>query len=135
MQKDLTLLAARLTVGLIFLWHGVPKAVDPGMAFEKFVGFGLPGPLGPVVGVAEVVAATLVVLGLLHRAASAALAVIIAGALATVQIPGGVSPGLERDLLILAAILVLAAHGPGRVTLTAALRYSRKTREPILAEP
>jgi putative oxidoreductase len=121
--RDLTLLGTRLVVAFIFLWHGVPKTVDPQMAMDKFVGFGLPGILGPVVGVLEVVAGTLLVTGLLHRVASLALAVVIAGALATVQIPGGFSAGLERDLLILAATVLLAVHGPGQLNLTTVLRH------------
>jgi hypothetical protein len=32
-----------LVVGFVFLWHGVPKALDPQLAMDKFVGFGLPG--------------------------------------------------------------------------------------------
>ncbi len=42
-SRDLTLLATRLVVGFVFLWHGVPKALDPQLAMDKFVGFGLPG--------------------------------------------------------------------------------------------
>jgi putative oxidoreductase len=121
-SRDLTLLATRLVVGFVFLWHGVPKALDPQLAMDKFVGFGLPGILGPAVGILEVVAAALLLAGLLHRVASLALAVVIAGALATVQVPGGFSAGLERDLLILAATLLLAVHGPGQLNLTTVLR-------------
>ena len=42
------------------------------------------------------------------------LLTIIVGALVTVQTPGGVSAGLERDLLILAGLTLLAFVGPGR---------------------
>lgn len=110
-------LTARLTVAAVFLWHGVPKALDPAMAAEKFVSFGLPGPLGPVIGVVEVIASALLLLGWKHRWAAGALAVVIVGALVTVQIPGGVTAGLERDLLVLVTTAWLAVEGPGRFAL------------------
>ncbi len=80
------------------------------MAVTKFIGFGLPGALGPVIGVVESVAALLLLVGVLHWWASLGLAIIILGALVTVQIPGGITSGLERDLLILVATLDLAAR-------------------------
>ncbi len=112
-RGDLTFLFLRATVALVFLWHGVPKAIDIAGAADKFVGFGLPGWLGPVVGWAEVPAAVLLLLGLWHRAAAGVLGVIILGAIATVQLPAGIAAGLERDILLLVAILVLLANGPG----------------------
>lgn len=113
-RASAALLLTRLVVAFIFVWHGLPKAVNPDWAMEKFVEFGLPGWLGPVTGVVEVAAAALLTLGIFHGAAAVVLAVIIVGALVTVQIPGGFTAGLERDLLILAATLTLAVLGPGR---------------------
>ncbi len=107
------LLGIRVLVSLIFLWHGVPKTLDWSATVDKFVGLGLPGFLGPTVGVVEVTAATLLFLGILHRWAAGALGVIITGALVTVQIPAGIQAGLERDLMILASIVVLLSAGPG----------------------
>lgn len=112
-----TLLLVRAVIAAIFLWHGVPKAFDPAGAMEKFQGFGLPGALGPVTGWLELIAAPLLLIGLLHRAAAVALLCVILGALVTVQIPGGISAGLERDLLILAGLAFLAVAGPGRYAL------------------
>ncbi len=114
-KTDIAVLASRLVVAAVFLWHGIPKAFNISAAMDKFVGFGLPGVLGPITGWVEVVAAVALVLGVFHRWAAAGLAVVIVGALVTVQIPGGISSSLERDLLILSSLLVLAAAGPGRL--------------------
>ncbi|MEE9208745.1 MAG: DoxX family protein [Gemmatimonadota bacterium] len=108
------LLGSRLVIAAVFLWHGIPKAFNISAAMEKFVGFGLPGVLGPVTGWVEVLAAVALVLGVFSRWGALALVVVIVGALVTVQIPGGISTGLERDLLILSSLLLLAAAGPGR---------------------
>ena len=118
MPKGLSLLLLRLVIIFIFLWHGIPKAFQWSMAADKFVAMGFPGFLGPIVGVLEVVAAILILIGFWHAWANYLLAVIIVVALIGVQIPkGGVHAGLERDLLILVGTLVLAAHGPGMCAL------------------
>ena len=120
--RDYSLLLLRLVVVFVFLYHGFPKAIDWPMATEKFIGFGLPGLLGPITGIVEVVASVLILFGLYHRWANLVLLFIIAGAIATVQIPGSmaaatVSAGLERDLMILVGTLVLVAFGPGQLSL------------------
>lgn len=120
MVRDWTLALTRLVIAAIFLWHGVPKALDAGSAAEKFVGFGLPGWMGPLTGWLEVIAAPLLLIGFLHRPAAAVLGVVILGALVTVQIPGGITAGLERDALILAGLALLFAHGPGRFSVAGA---------------
>ena len=116
-QADLQgyiLLSMRLLMAFIFLWHGVPKAIYIGWSMEKFVGFGLPGFFGPIVGWAEVVASIALIVGIWHKWANLLLALIIVVAIITVQLPkGGVTAGLERDLLILAGTLALAIFGPG----------------------
>lgn len=111
---DLALLGLRFAVALVFLYHGLPKALQIDMAMEKFVGFGLPGTLGPVVGWLEVVAGIALAVGIFTRAASLLLVAIILVALIVVQAPGGFTAGFERDLLLLAALVVLAATGAGR---------------------
>ena len=113
--RPVVFLLARLLVAVVFLYHSLPKALDVSMAYAKFVGFGLPGALGPVIGWVEVVASVLLVAGYRPRWAALVLAAIILGALLAVQIPGGITASLERDLLILMLTLVLATHGPGRL--------------------
>ena len=107
MNRSHALLFFRLVIAAIFLWHGWPKAIDPSAAVEKFTRMGVTPWLGPIVGWAEVVAGLALAAGFMHRWACAVLLVIILGALATVQIPGGISSGLERDVLITASLLVL----------------------------
>lgn len=111
--QDLTLFGSRLLIAFIFLWHGFPKAINPSMAIDKFIGFGLPGLLGPIIGIVEVVAAVALVIGVFHRWTNLLLAAVIAGAILTVQLPGGFTAGLERDLLILFGTLLLSLYGPG----------------------
>lgn len=110
----------RLLLVAIFLYHGLPKAIFWSMATEKFVEFGLPGFLGPITGIAEVVASLLLLFGRFWRASNLVLLFIIAGAIATVQLPNFIEDakkvaGLERDLLILVGHLILLAAYPNGV--------------------
>jgi putative oxidoreductase len=113
LYKNISLLLLRLVVVFVFLWHGIPKAINPSMAMEKFVAMGFPAFFGPIIGWLEVIAAVLVLIGIWHMWANILLAGIIAVALAFVHIPKGVTAGLERDMFIFTATLVLALHGPG----------------------
>lgn len=122
-----SLLLTRVAIAGIFFWHGVPKAFDIAAGMEEFAGFGLPPTLGPVTGWIETIAAALLVLGLFHYTATLLLSAVIIGALFTVQIPGGITAGLERDVLILVGLVLLAVAGPGRFSLRDARRQAAST--------
>ncbi len=111
------LLILRLTLVAIFLYHGLPKAIFWSMATAKFVKFGLPGFLGPITGIAEVIASISLLFGRFWKASNLVLLFIIAGAIVTVQLPNFLADsskvaGLERDLLILVGHLTLLAFVP-----------------------
>lgn len=121
-MQQFSLLLLRLVVVSIFLYHGFPKAVNWAMASEKFIGFGLPGFLGPITGIVEVIASILILIGIQNFWANWVLVAIMAGAIATVQFPKALSEGayitgLERDLMILVACAVSTAFGPGAFAL------------------
>ncbi|MCG8368411.1 MAG: DoxX family protein [Pseudanabaenales cyanobacterium] len=118
--QDFSLLLRRLVVVFIFLYHGLPKAIDWPWSTETFIGFGLPGFLGIITGMVEVVASVFILLRFWHRWSNLVLLFIIAGAIAIVQIPGSlsaatISAGLERDLLILVGTLILVAFDHGTI--------------------
>ena len=120
--SNYALLGLRIVLVLVFLYHGVPKAIFWTAASEKFVGFGLPGFLGPITGIVEVIASILLLFGRFWKINNLILIFIIAGAIATVQIPKIVADpaklanldvaGLERDLLILFGHMTLLAFPP-----------------------
>ena len=121
--SDYSLLLLRLMVVFIFLYHGVPKALNWSLAAEKFVGMGFPGFLGPITGIVEIVTSVLILVGLYNKISNLILAFIMAGAIAGVHIPasfaaGAVTAGLERDLMLLAGVIVLAALGSGAWSLS-----------------
>jgi len=115
--RGYSLLLMRVVVALIFISHGYPKLIEPAGTAAFFDGLGLPGFLVPLVGVIEVGGGLMLLFGLFARPAAVALLFVIAGALIKVQIPGGITAGLERDFLITAALLVVIACGPGAFAL------------------
>lgn len=124
------LLILRIILVIIFLYHGIPKAIFWSMATEKFVGFGLPGFLGPITGIVEVIASVLLLLGRFWRITNLILLFIITGAIVTVQIPNFIADsskvaGLERDLLILAGHLTLLAFDPKGILCKDNQKYSK----------
>lgn len=115
--QTVALWSLRFTLVAIFLYHGLPKAIFWSAAAEKFIGFGLPGFLGPITGIAEVVASILLLFGRFWKASNLVLLFIIAGAIVTVQLPNYLADakqvaGLERDILILVGHLTLLAFPP-----------------------
>ena len=118
--KNLAFLLLRLIIIAIFLYHGVPKAIFWTAATEKFVEFGLPGFLGPITGIVEVIASVFLSLEWFWRGTNLILLFIIAGAIVTVQLPKYLADssqvaGLERDLLILIGLLNLLANNPKKL--------------------
>lgn len=120
--KSTMLFVLRVFIGLIFLYHGIPKLLNISGTMSFFSSIGLPGFLAVVVGIVEIVAGLALVVGFRTQLAAYALTVIIAGALITAQIPGlsmergffGLfGAGIERDILILIGLLSVVANGPG----------------------
>ena len=60
---DVSLLGVRVVLAAIYLFHGVPKALNWEMAMEKFAAMGFLPFLGPVVGIIEVICALLLLIG------------------------------------------------------------------------
>lgn len=107
----------RLTVGVIFIYHSLGK-FDPG--FGSFLGrMGAPEALAYPIALGELVPGILLIVGVLTRASSAVLAAIMLGAIFVVK--GATSldgdSGVEFDLILLAAALLVMVAGPGRLSI------------------
>ncbi|MBI3333999.1 DoxX family protein [Candidatus Pacearchaeota archaeon] len=115
------LLILRLYLAFVFLWHGIPKLLDIAGTMGFFVTLGLPGFVGIVVGIVEVLFGVFMLLGFWFPVTPYILSAVIVGALGLAQIPGavlrGFGAGIERDILILISLVVLAAFGPGKAAL------------------
>jgi len=79
-----------MLVGLVFLSEGIQKFLYPGeLGVGRFQKMGIPWPevMGPFVGVIEIIAGSLVLLGFLTRLASIPLLCVMAVAIRSTKIP------------------------------------------------
>lgn len=125
-QAEWGLLALRIAVGVIFIWHGWPKITGArGMAAGLGGGQAKPVMVGmlTVQGLVEAGGGILLILGVLTQLVALAFMIIMVGAifLKNTQWKTGFmsqqTTGWEFDLVLLAANLLLFFTGPGRLAL------------------
>jgi len=119
---DVAHFGLRLTVGVIFIAHSLGK-FQPG-----FAGFiesqGLPPEMQIPIALAELVPGILLIVGVLARFSAALLSVVMLGAIFLIKGAGSLTGdgGVEFDLILLAASLVVIVIGPGRMSVAHAAR-------------
>ena len=119
---DVVHFGIRVSIGVIFLVHGLPK-FNPG-----FVGFltslGIPAEMQIPIALAEAVPGILLIIGALTRISSVILAIDMLGAIFLVKHAASLTgeKGFELDLILLAGNLAIIAIGPGRVSLSHVLK-------------
>ncbi len=120
--NDTVFMGLRAAIGVIFIVHGAGK-FNPGFA-NALPNMGLPPEMQIPIALAELVPGILLIIGILGRFSSALLAIVMIGAMFYVK--GGESltgdGGVEFDLILLAASLVIMIAGPGRISLAHALK-------------
>lgn len=123
---DWGLLALRLAIGVIFLYHGTQKwglwsAVPEGMPANALL-------LMKILSIAEPLGGAALILGFLTQFAALGLAIIMLGAIYTKSQVTGVgfaaadSTGWEFDLVLLAGNLVLFFLSAGRLSIEGMMR-------------
>lgn len=130
--SDIALLVARLLLGAVILAHGAGKLADLGAAAQGFERLGVPLPAVSVLLAAavEVGGGLLIVAGAFLPVAGILVALDMVGAgWFAGHWTGGIvgEDGWEPVGVILAAALVLAAAGPGRISVEHALARRRAT--------
>jgi putative oxidoreductase len=118
--EPLALLAARVVLALVFIYHGYPKLVHPTEAMrEFFVSHGFPGFFLSIAGILEFFGGLLLIAGLFTRPAALLLTIEMGVAIWKVHSSHGIMAVKEYEFpLTLAAIcFVLATAGAGRLSL------------------
>ena len=120
---DAAQMGMRLAVGVIFIVHGFSKFGNPG--FGGWISsMGIPAEMQIPIALAEFVPGILLLLGILTRISASLISIVMLGAIFLVKGASSLTGehGYELDLILLASCLVVIVAGPGRVSLSHALK-------------
>ena len=120
--KSLALLLSRLTIAYGFYEPAMMKFKDIGSVAEWFGSMGIPFPTlnAYMAASTEVLGVLLLTLGLLTRAISIPLIIIMIVAIVTVHLPNGFSAGnngFEIPFYYMLFLLTFVSHGAGKFSL------------------
>ena len=120
--NDVVFMGLRSVVGVIFILHGISK-FNPGFA-ENLPNMGLPAEMQIPIALAELVPGILLIIGILSRLSAALISVIMLGAIFMIKGASSITGkgGVEFDLILLAASIVIMIAGPGRISLAQAIK-------------
>ncbi len=115
--NDVVFMGLRSAIGVIFIVHGMMK-FNPGFA-NALPNMGLPPEMQIPIALAEVVPGVLIIIGVLSRFSAALLSIVMVGAIFHVKGAQSLTGdgGVEIDVILLAASLVIMIAGPGRISL------------------
>jgi putative oxidoreductase len=115
---------ARWTSGAVFLLFGAGKFVNQASEASSFRAYGLPLPnaFSDTIGVLELFGGVLLAAGLATRAVALLLAGDMVGAIFVSGLLRGETVSLTLAPVLLVAMVVLVALGPGRLSLDASSR-------------
>ena len=126
-MKDWASIPLRFGIGIMFMYHGLQKAfglfggsgINGFAQMLKGLGFTPPVFWSYVVAYVELIGGLLLILGLLTRATSLLLAVLMVVAAVKVHLPNGFSfmkGGYEYNFIIICACLALTMLGGGKLS-------------------
>lgn len=120
--NDVVFMGLRSAIGVIFILHGMMK-FNPGFA-NALPNMGLPPEMQIPIALAEVVPSILLIIGVLSRFSGALLSIVMIGAIFHVKGAQSMTGdgGVEFDVILLAASLVIMIAGPGRISLAQAIK-------------
>ncbi|SFL56465.1 DoxX family protein [Pelosinus propionicus] len=117
-----SMLVLRVSLGAIFLAHGLQKISGMDGIVQWFASIGLPPLLAYVVAAIETVGGAFLILGLFTRLAALGIVFVMLGAIFSVKISKGFIGGYEFDVSLLAAAISLILSGSHTFTLGNLLR-------------
>jgi putative oxidoreductase len=119
---DLSHFGLRISVGVLFIVHSLGKFNSGTGGF--FTSIGLPAEMAPLIGLLEIIGGVMLIAGVLTRIAGSLLAIemlVIMVYLKKLKSFSGQN-GLELELLIFVILLTVIVLGPGRISVSHAVK-------------
>ena len=115
--QDVVILGLRITVGVIFVVSGLLKFEPEVVALME--SFGIPTAASIPVALGELVPGILLLFGVLTRMSSGLLSIYMLGAIFLIYEAKAFTGefGTELNIVLLAALMVAAIMGPGRISI------------------
>ena len=116
---DITHSGIRAAIGAIFIVHSLKK-FDPSWQTWLVETAGLPAEMQLPIALAEFIGGILLIAGVLTRITGVIFSFILLGAIFNIRWENGFfvsQGGWEWDMIMLAAVLLIIAAGPGRVSI------------------
>ncbi len=120
---DITHWGISASIGAIFIVHSLKK-FDPSWQ-EWLISIGIPPEMQLPIALAEFIGGIFLVVGVLTRITASVFAVIMLGAIFHIRWENGFfvsQGGWEWDLVMLAAVLTIIVAGPGRISISHAVK-------------
>ena len=112
-----SMIIIRVSLGIIFLAHGIQKISGMDGIVQWFGSIGLPPLLAYVVATIETVGGAFLILGLFTRVAATGILFVMLGAIFSVKLSKGFIGGYEFDVSLLAMALSLILSGSNTLSL------------------
>ena len=120
---DITHWGISASIGAIFIVHSLKK-FEPSWQ-EWLISIGIPPEMQLPIALAEFIGGIFLVVGVLTRITASVFAVILLGAIFHIRWENGFfvsQGGWEWDLVMLAAVLAIIVAGPGRISISHAVK-------------
>lgn len=115
-SPNLALLILRLSLGIIFIAHGLSKINNMDATIGFFGSFGIPAVFAYLVAGVEFLAGIALILGVYTWVAGILIAIIMVFAIVLVKSKGGDIMKAELDFMAFASAITIAFIGPGKFT-------------------
>lgn len=112
-----SMLVLRVSLGVIFLAHGLQKISGIEGIVKFFGALGLPAAVAYIVTGIETAGGAFLILGIFTRLSALTISFVLVGAIITVKLSKGLLGGYELDLALLAAAVALVLSGSNTLSL------------------
>lgn len=128
-QYEYSLLVLRVTLGVIFLAHGLQKISQLDGVIQFFGSLGMPPFAAYAVAATETIGGAMLLTGFFPRIAAIGISLVMLGAIFTTKLDKGLLNGYEYELMLLSAAVAVGLSGSRILSLGEALKAKKQPEQ------